>query len=159
MGIRMRMPGIRSNGNCQAMKQTVHQLVHGYKKGHSLLAGSCSLPKPALEIVTEQSDLSGPLPAGVSIPSYLTAYPVPDTEFYAVARTWPDKDAPRSGCVITHTLLIPIDAWERWALPADYLQLHKRPDKQSLDTFRQELQLPRNVVEQSELNWLNAAEA
>ncbi len=141
------------------MKQTVHQLVHGYQKGHSLLAGSCSLPKTALEIVTEQSDLSGPLPAGVSIPSHLTAYPVPDTNFYALGRTWPDTDAPRSGCVITHTLLIPVDAWGTASIPAAYLRLHKRPDKQSLDTFRHELPLPRNVDEHSELNWLNAAEA
>jgi hypothetical protein len=87
------MPGIWSTGNCQAMTQTVQQLVHGYQKGHSLLAGSCSLPKSALEIVTEQSDLSGPLPAGVSVPSHLTAYPVPDTAFYALGRTWPDTDA------------------------------------------------------------------
>jgi hypothetical protein len=141
------------------MKQTVHQLVHGYHKGHSLLAGSCSLPKSALEIVTEQSDLSGPLPAGVSIPSHLTAYPIPDMGFYALGRTWPDTDAPRSGCVITHTLLIPIDAWGNAEIPAAYLRLHKRPDKQSLETFKLELLLPKNVREHPTLNWLNAAEA
>jgi hypothetical protein len=141
------------------MKQTVHQLVHGYQKGHSLLAGSCSLPKSALEIVTEQSDLSGPLPAGVSIPSHLTAYPVPDTGFYALGRTWPDTDAPRSGCVITHTLLIPIDAWGNAEIPAAYLRLHKRPDKQSLESFKQELPLPKKLGEHPNLNWLTAAEA
>lgn len=141
------------------MKQTVHQLVHGYQKGHSLLASSCSLPKSALEIVTEQSDLSGPLPAGVSVPSHLTAYPIPDTAFYALGRTWPDTDASRSGCVITHTLLIPMNAWGAAENPAAYLRLHKRPDKRSLETFKQGLSLPNSIGEQPRLSWLNAAEA
>jgi hypothetical protein len=141
------------------MKQTIHQLVHGYEKGHSLLAGSCSLTKSALEIVTEQSDLSGPLPSGVSIPSYLTAYPVPDTDFYALGRTWPDTHAPRSGCVITHTLLVPNDAWGTAELPRDYLGLHRRPDRKSLEIFKQELVLPEDGGDQSKLNWLTSPES
>lgn len=141
------------------MKQTMHQLVHGYEKGHSLLAGSCSLPKSALEIVTEQSDLSGPLPSGVSIPSYLTAYPVPNTDFYALGRTWPDTHAPRSGCVITHTLLIPNDAWGTAETPGDYLGLHRRPDRKFLETFKQELVLPEDVADDSKLNWLTSPES
>jgi hypothetical protein len=141
------------------MNAVVHQLVHGYEKGHSLLASSCSLPKPALEMVREQSDLSGPLPAGVSVPPYLTAYPVAGTDFYALGRTWPDIDAPRSGCVITHTLLIPLADWGSTTYPAAYLQLHERPNKQSLDRFRRELPLPTHIDESSYLDWLNPEEA
>lgn len=141
------------------MTRTVHQLVHGYQKGHTQLAGSCSLPKSALEIITEQSDLSGPLPAGVYIPPHIIAYPVPGTDFYAIGKAWPDVDAPRSGCVITHTLLIPMDEWETVAHPATYLTLHRRPDRQTLDEFRIDIQLPKNVATPSELTWLNASEA
>lgn len=141
------------------MKRSVHQLVHGYQKGHSLLAGSYALPKSALEIVTEQSDLSGPLPVGASIPPYLTAYPVSDTDFYAIGRTWEDTDAPRSGCVLTHTLLIPIDVWATATYPADLLQLHKRPHRQSLDAFKQELQLPKSANAPAELGWLKSTDA
>lgn len=141
------------------MKQFVHQLVHGYQKGHSLLASSCSLPKSALEIVAEQSDLSGPLPSGVSIPPYLTAYPVTGAGFYAIGRTWPDIDAPRSGCVITHTLLIPVEAWGAAANPEAYLTLHKCPDKKSLDDFKRDLNLPRINAESAGLGWLTPMEA
>ncbi|MEZ6064152.1 MAG: hypothetical protein R3B90_00245 [Planctomycetaceae bacterium] len=137
----------------------MHQLVHGYKKGHSLLAGSCSLPKAALETVTELSDLSGPLPVGATIPSYLVAYPVPDSGFYALGRTWQDTDAPRSGCVITHTLLIPEDAWQAAAFPSAFLRLHSCPNPQSLDLFRQEIALPNESGQSAENSWLNAAEA
>ena len=93
----------------------IHQLVHGYSKGHSLLAGSCRLSKKSLDIVAEQSDLSGPLPAASSTPSYLTAYPLADQLLRPWA-PWPDLDAPRSGCVITHTLLIPKVLWVRRSL-------------------------------------------
>lgn len=141
------------------MKRTVHQLVHGYQKGHTQLAGSCSLPKSALEIITEQSDLSGPLPAGISIPAHIIAYPVSETGLYAIGKAWPDIDAPRSGCVITHTLLIPMDEWEDAANPAEYLHLHRRPDRRTLDEFRHEIQIPKYVAAPSELNWLNPTEA
>ncbi len=121
---------------------SVEQLVHGYSKGHAFLAGSCRLPKQAQEIVTEQSDLSGPLPAGISIPSYLTAYPLAETEYFALGRTWSDSNAPRSGCVVTHTLLIPKVVWGSAESPHSFLQLHKRPDSSSLETFGHKLELP-----------------
>ncbi len=136
------------------MKRTAHQLVHGYNKGHSLLAGSCSLPKKVSEIITELSDLSGPVPAGVSIPPHLTVYAVPDTEFYAVGRSWADNDAPRTGCVITHTLLIPMHSWESVAYPAVYLHLLRRPTRHTLDMFRKDVPLPEIELEPQELEWL-----
>lgn len=114
----------------------IHQLVHGYSKGHSLLAGSCRLSKKSLDIVAEQSDLSGPLPAASSTPSYLTAYPLADSDYFALGRTWPDLDAPRSGCVITHTLLIPKALWASTESPQAFLRLHKLPDRSSLDAFK-----------------------
>lgn len=141
------------------MKAKVHQLVHGYQKGHSLLAGSCSVPKSYLEIVTELSDLSGPLPAGTAIPSYITAYPVAGTGYYALGRTWPDVDAPRSGCVITHTLLIPLEMWATAREPSVFLHLHTRPDRQSLDNFRSEIGLPTFTNNQAELDRLMPTEA
>ena len=42
---------------------------------------------------------------------YLTVYPLPSRQFFALARTWLDDEAPRSGCVLTHTLLIPLEDW------------------------------------------------
>lgn len=141
------------------MKPTVHQLVHGYSRGHALLASSVQLPKSSLEVVTEQSDLSGPLPSGVSIPCYLAAYPVPDTSFYALARSWADNDAPRLGCVITHTLLIPKDTWGTVLSPSAFLRLHKQPDRQSLTTFKTPIQIPETLGKPESNDTLTHADA
>ena len=90
---------------------TAQQLLHGYRGGHTQIAGSTRLSARDADLVTRLSDLSGSLSSGIRFDSYLTCYPVPTREFYAVARTWPDSEAPRSGCVLTHTFLIPMDEW------------------------------------------------
>lgn len=53
------------------------------------------------------SDASGPA-ADIGTEGYLTGYPLADSEFYAIARTWAAKEVRRPGCVWTHTLLIDI---------------------------------------------------
>lgn len=89
----------------------VHQLLHGYRSGHGQIAASIRLTARDSELITRLSDLSGSLSSGLQLDPYLTVYPLPSRRFFAVARTWPDPDALRAGCVITHTLLIPIDYW------------------------------------------------
>lgn len=88
-----------------------HQLLHGYRSGHGQIAASIRLPGRDSELITRLSDLSGSLSSGLQIGPYLTVYPLPSRQFFSIARTWPDLDAPRAGCVLTHTLLIPADAW------------------------------------------------
>lgn len=92
-------------------KIKVHQLLHGYRSGHGLLSGSTKLGSRDSELVTRLSDLSGSLSSGLEIESYLSCYPLPSGQFYAVARTWLDTEAPRAGCVLTHTILIPKLDW------------------------------------------------
>ena len=84
----------------------VHQLLHGYRKGHTLLAASTELPAKNSELIKRLSDLSG-LSIEDEFNPYFTAYPIPDSNFYAIGKTWPDLQAARRGCVLTHTLLIP----------------------------------------------------
>lgn len=137
----------------------IEQLVHGYEKGHALLATSCRLSKKSLAAIGEQSDLSGPLPPTSLIPSYLTAYPVEDSEYYALARTWPDLDAPRSGCVITHTLLIPKAIWATTDSPQAFLSLHKKPDHSSLHLFKTTLPVPHADTEKESKPSITAVES
>ena len=73
--------------------------------------GSIKLAIRDSELVTRLSDLSGSLSSGLQIEPYLTSYPLPNGEFHAIARTWPDAQAARAGCVLTHTILIPQEAW------------------------------------------------
>ena len=95
----------------------VHQLYHGYRRGHEQLASSTNLARGDSEVVTRLSDLSGTLVSGLEFKSYLTMYPLPSSKFYAVAMTRPDLDAPRTGCVLTHTLLVDIDVWASLTAP------------------------------------------
>lgn len=52
------------------------------------------------------SDMSGPsMQPGFD--EYLTAYPLPRTELFVLAKTWYAPEMERPGCVWTHSLLIP----------------------------------------------------
>ncbi|MGO9533903.1 MAG: hypothetical protein ACLP3B_22355 [Syntrophobacteraceae bacterium] len=87
------------------LKIQIHQLLHGYDEGHRLLAGSIKPDAQSAKSLVALSDLSGqgeaPSPYG-----YITGYPLPQMDAYALARTWLAPEMPRPGCVWTHTLLI-----------------------------------------------------
>lgn len=90
----------------------VDQQEHGYRNGHQLLSASLKLPRDDQDTVDRLSDISGPLRPGEIFAPYLTAYPLPSRTHYVLARTWQDLAAPRAGCVLTRSLLIPITMWE-----------------------------------------------
>ncbi|WOH68870.1 hypothetical protein [Bradyrhizobium sp. BWA-3-5] len=69
------------------------------------------LPAVDDELVARLSDLSGTLQSDVRFEPYLTIYPLPSGTHYAIAKTWLDKDAPRSGCVLTRTALVGMAGW------------------------------------------------
>ncbi len=96
----------------------IEQLLHGYRRGHERLAGSVKLPPRDADLITRLSDLSGSLTDVSTFAPYLTVYPLPLSSYYAAARTWLDVSAPRAGCVLTHTLLIPVAAWLTMPQPA-----------------------------------------
>lgn len=116
------------------------QTVHGYREGHRLLASGGALAPEERAVVDELSDLSGYLPDGVAFDVYHTGYPC--GRYHAFAATWLDRDAPRGGAVLTHTLLVPeavvADAADPWAVAA----LHRRPSLADLESFRAPLDLP-----------------
>lgn len=84
---------------------TIHQLLHGYERGHRLLASSVAVPQSVERTIAVQSDLSGPSPVS-GFDSYLSGYPLPDLKCFAFARTWYASEQSRPGCVWTHTLLL-----------------------------------------------------
>ena len=89
----------------------IEQTLHGYDMGHGLLASS--LPNLAPEdqaLLFKLSDWTGFHVLNANEEDcYLTAYPLPSKKYYAIAKTWYADEMERSGCVWTHTLLIPID--------------------------------------------------
>jgi GTPase-associated protein 1, N-terminal domain type 1 len=89
----------------------VDQQIHGYRSGHQLIAASRRLPRVDQDLVDRVSDMAGQLRPNETFKPYLTMYPLPSGDDYVVARTWQDLDAPRSGCVRTRSLLVPMEEW------------------------------------------------
>jgi hypothetical protein len=83
----------------------LHQALHGYADGHRQLAISGTLKPRDQKTLLALSDISGP-GAQLDEQGYLTGFPLPDSGFFALSRTWPAPEMPRPGCVWTHTLLI-----------------------------------------------------
>jgi hypothetical protein len=86
------------------LKISINQALHGYQNGHQLLAASISLSLPAKRTLLFQSDLSGSIEPGFE--SYITGYPIKESNIYVLAKTWYAPEMERPGCVWTHSLLI-----------------------------------------------------
>src|SRR5690606_3012322 len=84
---------------------SIHQAIHGYRDGHRLLSSSTPLPPDASRTMLVLSDMSGPS-MQLGFDEYLTAYPLPGTELFVLAKTWYAPEMQRPGCVWTHSLLI-----------------------------------------------------
>ncbi|MBB1527390.1 hypothetical protein BV924_07970 [Pectobacterium odoriferum] len=90
---------------------TINIQIHGYRKGHQLLASSILLSKEDQTTVDRLSDVAGPLRPKEQFEPYLTAYPLPSGTYYVIARTWQDHSVPRAGCVRTKSLLVNANVW------------------------------------------------
>lgn len=83
----------------------IHQALHGYSKGHRLLAASVPLPPAATRQLLDLTDAND-VSEDPDFPSVVAGFPLVETEFYALTKTWPDPQSRRVGSVWTHTLLI-----------------------------------------------------
>lgn len=92
---------------------TAEVQVHGYRKGHQLLASSVILSKDDQAVVDRLSDVAGPLRPKEHFSPYLSAYPLPSGSRYVLARTWQDLTVARAGCVRTKSVLVETEAWSR----------------------------------------------
>jgi hypothetical protein len=120
----------------------LQQMVHGYRRGHELLSASIDLEPKDADRLNQLSDMSG-LPVSDSIPAYITCYPLPSGRYYAIAKTWPDHEAAREGCVMTHTILVPMATWAE-GYPADFVfGLLSSPQRSALDLARKPIEVPR----------------
>lgn len=84
----------------------IHQTLHGYQQGHSLLASSTELSQADKKRMSMLSDWTEYSRGSDSDASYITAYPLSDSPYYVVAKTWYAYEKERPGCVWTHSLLI-----------------------------------------------------
>ncbi len=85
----------------------IQQLLHGYQDGHGRLAGSIQNLTPGDSArISQMSDWSGYRDPLEKDHSYITAYPLKDSSYYIVAKSWYASEMERPGCVWTHSLLI-----------------------------------------------------
>ena len=109
------------------MSCSIHQQLHGYRSGHQLLQSSGRLNRKDQDLIDHLSDMAGPLRPGERFDPYLSAYPLPSLEYFALAWTEQDLHAPRAGCVATRTLLVPMHFWGKDASPIALAELLKNP--------------------------------
>ena len=129
--------------------QEIQQLVHGYRRGHEQLAASIKLSARDAELSTRLSDLSGNLSGAPKFDSYLTVYPLPSGKYFALGRTWLDPTATRSGCVLTHTLLVPTAVWVALEDPRVLDGLFTLPSADSIGEFGSKLAVPKHLPSKS----------
>ena len=101
----------------------LHRQLHGYRSGHQLLHSTVRIQRKDQDRIDQLSDMAGPLRPGEKFDPYVSAYPLPSSEYFVLARTEQDHAAPRAGCVITNSLLVPRVYWEQDASPASLIEL------------------------------------
>jgi hypothetical protein len=88
-----------------ADKIRLQQALFGYRDGHNLLATSTPLTSRVRQFLATITDSSGP-ENNKSFEGAFTGLPVPETDFYALFRTWTAQEMPRPGCVWSHVILV-----------------------------------------------------
>ena len=109
----------------------LHQSLHGYAEGHRLLGSSISIPDDLKRPMLRMSDLSGTSVLN-GFQDYVTGYPLPSLDAYALARTWYAPEMSRPGCVWTHTFIIPASAMARITSLSVVRSLFRRPTGRSI---------------------------
>lgn len=80
-------------------------MLHGYSHGHNFIQGSIVLDSSHdMSKIATLSDWSEYVQGENS--SYLTTYPLDESAYYVIAKTWYAAEMKRPGCVWTHSLLI-----------------------------------------------------
>lgn len=105
----------------------IRQAIHGYVEGHRELWNTAQLKQRDSKTVLIYSDTSSSgLPIGEG--GYLTGYPLPESGYYAFARTWPAPEMQRPGAVWTHTLFIEFADVAKLRDATTLLTLFRRPE-------------------------------
>lgn len=121
----------------------IEQTLHGYNMGHGLLASS--LPNLAPEdqsLLFKLSDWTGFHVLNADEEDcYLTAYPIPSKKYYAIAKTWYADEMERTGCVWTHTLLLPIDDISQDFDFRTIIGLFRRPENNNFSNYNLSIEI------------------
>lgn len=121
----------------------IEQVLHGYSNGHTLLRSSVkSLTVNDAAKMDVLSDWSG-YQDDREDSSYITTYPLVDSPYYVVAKSWYAYEMDRPGCVWTHSLLISFDDIDKKFDFRLLLVYFSRPSSDDLDDYEQTIEIDR----------------
>ena len=133
---------------------SIHQTLHGYQNGHSLLASSLELPTEVKRTLLIMSDMSGgTMEQGFE--EYITVYPIKAINHMAIAKTWYAPEMKRPGCVWTHTLLISFADLAQLPIITVLRKFFQRPNKSdNREYYSKHFELDRNeTYDIISINW------
>lgn len=116
-------------------------MLHGYSEGHKLLASSIQLGNSDRRKMSILSDWDEYVSAKDDDSSYITCYPLHESSYYVVAKTWYADELERPGCVWTHSLLIDFSSINSFF---DFLVLYtlfKRPVQGLFNSYKEPILL------------------
>lgn len=122
-------------------------MLHGYNLGHNFIQGSIILPSSkdmdCIATISDWTEYINPDDEG----DYITAYPLIESGFYIVAKTWYADEMKRPGCVWTHSLLIPINVLSQISDFRIFINLFRRPDSNIFDPYSSTLCIDTDSIE------------
>lgn len=137
-------------------------MLHGYKLGHNYIQGSIVLPSTHdMDKIATLSDWSEYV--GINNErDYITAYPLDESPYYVVAKTWYADEMHRPGCVWTHSLLIPTDDLSKITDFCDLLYLFEKPLTENYESYSNPLafveETKEAAIQLSDIGEVRAAE-
>lgn len=111
----------------------VEQLLHGYNSGHHLIAGSIALPMQDGDLMSYVSDWTGYQHPTDKDTAYITAYPLEESGYYVIAKSWYADEMSRPGCVWTHSLLVKLEDMGQSVSFYELANLFRRPQRNGED--------------------------
>lgn len=119
----------------------IEQALHGYNKGHGLLASSFSFkPNDDSSLMSVLSDWTGYRDMSGE-DAYMTFYPLSHGDRYAFAKTWYAEEMERPGCVWTHTLIVDLKDLDRNFDFRVLKDCFRRPEKDNYEIYRQKIEI------------------
>ena len=119
-------------------KIQIHQVLHGYRNGHQLLASSMEFSFFDRRLLDSMSDGAG-IDSMNCKDGYITGYILPESQKYVLAKTWYAHDMSRPGCVWTHSLIFDIDSIYQIKFPGKILEIFHRPFPEKYNEYAESI--------------------
>ncbi|HXJ38410.1 MAG TPA: hypothetical protein VNH18_03970, partial [Bryobacteraceae bacterium] len=114
------------------------QAIYGYRNGHRLLQSSCRLDGPAERALLTLSDMSGSRMVD-GFEEYVSGFPIPGMDSYAVAKTWYAPEMERPGCVWTHLIIVAASDLHQVKCLNQLMPYFRRPYERRPDGYQTQL--------------------